>query len=81
MDGVYLQFEESALKAIVDLAMKKKTGARALRSIMETAMLNIMYELPSLDGVVECIINNDVILKGNKPTYRYQKETRRRASA
>jgi ATP-dependent Clp protease ATP-binding subunit ClpX len=81
MDGVYLQFKESALKAIVNLAMKKKTGARALRSIMETAMLNIMFELPSLEGVIECVVNHDVILKGARPTYRYQKETRRRASA
>lgn len=81
MDGVYLQFEDDALHAIVNLAMQKKTGARALRSIMETAMLNIMFEIPSLDGVVECVINSDVILKGRQPIYRYKKDMKRQARA
>jgi len=81
MDGVILEFEEDALEAIVKLAMEKKTGARALRSIMEDAMLEIMFELPSIDNVQKCIVTKDVILRGHKPTYQYQKQTKHRARA
>jgi len=81
MDGVRLEFEEAALKALVKLATKKKTGARALRSIMEDTMLEIMFKLPSMDGVQECIITKDVILRGKQPVYGYRKEVKRRARA
>lgn len=81
MDNIHLEFREEALQAIVKKAFKKKTGARALRSILEGAMLDIMFELPSMDGVRECTITRDVILRGKKPIYRYAKEVRRRARA
>ena len=55
-----------ALSEIVDIAVQRNTGARALRSVMERVMLNIMYELPSLKGIRSCKINRDVILKGKK---------------
>lgn len=71
MDGIRLEFEEEALDAIVKLAMKKKTGARALRSILEEAMLEIMFELPSMDGVEACIVTKDVILYHAQPVYRF----------
>lgn len=79
IDGVKLVFEESALKSVVQLARKKNTGARALRAIMENTMLDIMFELPSLEGVEECVITNDVIRKGKKPEYKYRKESKRSA--
>ncbi len=71
MDGIRLEFEEEALDAVVQLAMKKKTGARALRSILEEAMLEVMFELPSMDGIETCIITKDVILHHAQPVYRF----------
>ena len=81
MDGVRLQFEEKALDAVVQKAKAKKTGARALRSIMEESMLDIMYDLPSREGVTDCIITEDVIRKNKSPIFRYRKEAKQRARA
>ena len=81
MDGVDLVFEPAALDAVVDLAVKKKTGARALRSLMETAMLDVMFELPAMEGVVECRIGADVIRKHKKPGLKFAGQARRKASA
>ncbi len=68
MEGVELIFTSSALEAIVDLALKRKTGARGLRAIMEKTLVNIMYELPSMN-VQQCRITPDVVLKGADPIY------------
>jgi len=68
IDNAVLTFEESALNAIAQKAIKRKTGARGLRSIMEEGLLDIMYELPELDGY-EVIITEDVINNGIKPLY------------
>ncbi len=68
IDNALLTFEESALKAIAEKAIKRKTGARGLRSIMEASLLDIMYELPDLGGY-EVIITEDVINNGVKPIY------------
>jgi len=68
IDNAILTFEESALKAVAQKAIKRKTGARGLRSIMEEALLDIMYELPELEGY-EVIITEDVINNGVKPLY------------
>ncbi len=81
MDDIQLEFQEEALAAVVQMAMKKKTGARGLRSIMENAMLNVMFELPSMEGIQECVITKDVILKKKKPLYRHAKEAQKRARA
>jgi len=81
MDGIRLEFEEEAFKAVVKLAMKKKTGARALRSILESRMLEIMFELPSMDEVDECLITEGVILKGERPVYRSRQEAKKRSRA
>ncbi|MBI5267122.1 MAG: ATP-dependent Clp protease ATP-binding subunit ClpX [candidate division Zixibacteria bacterium] len=67
MEGVKLIFEPGALTAAVKVAMQKKTGARALRSIFEKAMLEIMYEVPSSSDATEVIISEDTILKGERP--------------
>jgi ATP-dependent Clp protease ATP-binding subunit ClpX len=54
--------------------MKRKTGARGLRSILESIMLDIMYELPSQTNISECIINEDVILNKQRPIVLYAKK-------
>ncbi|MBI4811350.1 MAG: ATP-dependent Clp protease ATP-binding subunit ClpX, partial [Ignavibacteriales bacterium] len=78
LEGVELEFEEEALKAIVNKAIERGTGARALRSIMEETMLDIMFHLPSRQNLVKCNITKDVILKKKEPTYLYKE---RKASA
>ena len=69
LEGVELEFTEDAINLIVEKAMARKTGARALRSIMEDALIDIMYDLPSLNNVNSCIITANVINKTDKPTY------------
>ncbi|MMZ68579.1 ATP-dependent Clp protease ATP-binding subunit ClpX [compost metagenome] len=69
IDDVVLTFEEDALLAIAELALKRKTGARGLRTIMEEIMVDIMYELPELAGY-EVIITKGVITKEAKPIYK-----------
>ena len=67
-DDVKLTFTENSLRAIAKLAIKRKTGARGLRAILEKAMLNVMYRIPSdEDKIVECIINEEVISEGADP--------------
>ena len=68
IDNVELTFEKEALAAVAELALKRKTGARGLRSIMEDVMVDIMYELPELDGY-EVVITKEVILNHEKPLY------------
>jgi ATP-dependent Clp protease ATP-binding subunit ClpX len=75
LEGVDLSFSTDALKAIAEEAMKRKSGARGLRSIMENVMLDIMYEIPDMEGVKECIISQDVILKGKAPMIVYERKT------
>jgi len=79
MDKVELEFEDGAIETIVSQAIKKQTGARSLRSILEHTMLDIMYDLPSLEGIQKCIITKDVIIKGKKPKYEYKKQEKKTA--
>ncbi len=72
LDNVELKFTEEALKAIAAKAIEKKAGARGLRSILEEVMLDAMYEIPSSKGVTKCIINEDNILKKEKPALIYE---------
>ncbi len=74
MDGVELKFTEDAMDAISSEARKRKTGARALRSIIEEVMLDIMYEVPSLDNVKKCVVTKEVILEKTRPTLVYESE-------
>lgn len=69
IEGVELEFEDNALESIVKVAMERKTGARALRSIVENSLLDIMYELPNMDNVDKCLVTKDTIEKGAKPVY------------
>jgi len=81
IDGIQLEFKESALKEVVKYAKEKKTGARGLRSIMEESMLDIMFELPSMEKVNVCIVSEEVISKGVKPVYEYRDSSRRKSRA
>jgi ATP-dependent Clp protease ATP-binding subunit ClpX len=74
MDGVNLKFTEGALKAIARAAIKNKAGARGLRAIVESAMLDIMYDVPSRRNVQEIVISEDVIDKKEPPLVVMQKE-------
>jgi len=69
MEGVELEFEQDALDLIVKKALERKTGARALRSIVEGILLDIMYELPSKKNVDKCLITQETIEKGSNPLY------------
>jgi len=76
LDKVSLRFTENALKAIAEAAIARKTGARGLRNVLESTMLDIMYKLPSLTGVKECVINSAVIEKGMEPLLIYHQEVK-----
>ena len=73
-EKVKLRFTDGALLAVAREALKRKTGARGLRSILESIMLDIMYELPSQTNISECIINEEVILNQQKPIVLYAKK-------
>jgi ATP-dependent Clp protease ATP-binding subunit ClpX len=79
MENIQLTFESEALKAAVALARERKTGARALRSIFERAMLDIMYEIPSMTEVAEVVITADVFTKGCKPKTITHAERKKKA--
>ena len=72
MDRVALDFTDGALLAVAKEAMKRKSGARGLRAILERAMLDLMYDLPSQKNVQECLINEDFILKHAAPILKYE---------
>jgi ATP-dependent Clp protease ATP-binding subunit ClpX len=74
MENVTLDFTEGALAAVARAALKRKSGARGLQSILESLMLDIMYEIPSKGNVRECLINDEVIAKGESPILVYEKE-------
>jgi len=71
MERVNLKFTDGALVAVAKEALKRKTGARGLRSILENAMLEVMYDIPSQDRVKEVVVNDDVILQGAQPIIVY----------
>ncbi len=78
MEGVNLRLTDSALAAIAKEAMKRKSGARGLRAIMESCMLDIMYDLPSIDNVKECVIGEDVVMHREDPILLYE-QTKKQA--
>lgn len=67
LDEVELEFEDEALRAIAKEAIERKTGARGLRSIIETTMLDMMYELPSRDDIAKCIVTKETIVDHEAP--------------
>jgi ATP-dependent Clp protease ATP-binding subunit ClpX len=72
MTGVDLSFTAGSLEAIVKEALKRKSGARGLRAIMESCLLDIMYELPSVENVKGCVVNEDVVLNRGAPILIYE---------
>jgi ATP-dependent Clp protease ATP-binding subunit ClpX len=74
MDGVKLKFTKGALQAIARKALVRESGARGLRAILEEAMLDIMYEVPSKQGIKEVVVNEDAITNGDAPLIVYHKE-------
>ncbi|MCJ7641758.1 MAG: ATP-dependent Clp protease ATP-binding subunit ClpX [Desulfobacterales bacterium] len=73
-ENVRLRFTEGALMSIAKEALKRKSGARGLRAILENIMLDVMYEIPSQSNVSECIISEEVVLKRESPILLYVKE-------
>lgn len=76
LDKVNLRITDNALRAIAKKAIDRKTGARGLRNVMETIMLEIMYKLPSLENVKECVVNKAVVEKGMEPLLFYHQEVK-----
>ena len=79
MDGVKLTFDDDALRLIAKEALKRKTGARGLRSIIEGIMRNVMFEVPSIDGVTGCRVTKDVVLAKKDPILTYAKDKEKAA--
>ncbi len=78
LDGVALQFTDEALVAMAREAVGRKAGARGLRAIMEETMLDIMYELPSVKNVKECIVGEEVVMRNEKPILLFE-QTQKKA--
>ncbi|MBC8439097.1 MAG: ATP-dependent Clp protease ATP-binding subunit ClpX [Deltaproteobacteria bacterium] len=72
IEGVKLHFSDEALEAMAKEAVKRKSGARGLRAIMEETMLDIMYEIPSKENVRECVVGDEVVLKNEAPILLYE---------
>lgn len=81
IEGVKLTFTEDALKAIASRAIKRKTGARGLRSIMEDILLDTMFELPGMNGVEEVVVNEEAVTAGAKPLLIYTEAKKEPATA
>ena len=75
LEGVSLDFSDDALHAIVEIAITRNTGARALRSVMEKVMLEIMYEIPSMKNIKSCKITRETVLDGSPPIMKRLKKT------
>ncbi len=67
LDGVALEFQEEAIRAVATEAVKRNTGARGLRAVLENRMLDIMFDLPSRTDVTKCVITKDLVLNGSSP--------------
>ena len=80
MDGVGLKFTDEALRAIAKKSRNQKAGARGLRTILERAMLEVMYDIPSAGNVREVIVNEECISQGNQPVLVFAEEAKKEAS-
>jgi ATP-dependent Clp protease ATP-binding subunit ClpX len=73
MEGVHLKFTDGALVATAREALRRKSGARGLRAILENTMLDVMYEIPSQSNIKEVLISEEVVTKHEQPIVLYQK--------
>lgn len=80
MDGVELEFEDAAVRAIARKAIARNTGARGLRSIIEKIMQNVMFQVPSMHDVSKCIVTEEVVSSGKQPVLVYGKKAEPAAS-
>jgi ATP-dependent Clp protease ATP-binding subunit ClpX len=76
-DDVKLSFEDDAIDKIAEMAHERKTGARGLRSIMEKAMMDVMYEIPSDDNISECVVTEEAVSGSSSPLIVYKDEAKR----
>jgi ATP-dependent Clp protease ATP-binding subunit ClpX len=74
LEDVRLRFTETALRAVARQALKRKSGARGLRAILEHTMLELMYDIPSRDDIEECVVSEEVIEQGQTPLLVYKRE-------
>ncbi|EFK09294.1 ATP-dependent Clp protease, ATP-binding subunit ClpX [delta proteobacterium NaphS2] len=76
LEDVELKFTDGVLNAVAEAALKRKSGARGLRAILETLMLEIMYDIPSIPEIRECVINEEVVTKGEPPLLLYENQAK-----
>ena len=76
MDNIELEFEKDAIKEIAKIALERKTGARGLRAVIESALLDTMFTLPSEKDVEKCIVTRDVVLGKSNPVLIYKESTK-----
>jgi len=81
MEKVKLRFTDEAIEAIAEEAIKRKTGARGLRSIIEELMLDVMYDIPGKTDIKECVVDENVILKQEKPLLIYETKDKNEKTA
>ena len=80
LDEVALEFTEDAVKAVAHKSFERKTGARGLRSILESVMNEVMYEIPSEDNIAKCIITKEAVEGTEKPVIEYRKDKVKKAN-
>jgi ATP-dependent Clp protease ATP-binding subunit ClpX len=76
LEDVELKFTDEVLTAVAEAALKRKSGARGLRAILESLMLEIMYDIPSVPEIRECVINEEVVTKGEPPLLLYENQAK-----
>lgn len=76
LEDVELKFTDEVLMAVAEAAIKRKSGARGLRAVLESVMLEIMYDIPSVPEIRECIINEEVLTKGEPPLLVYENQAK-----
>lgn len=81
MEGVDLEFREDAIQAIIEKAKQRKTGARALRGVVEEAMLDVMYTLPDRENLQTVIVTQETIMRSGEPIYIYSEEKAQQKAA
>jgi ATP-dependent Clp protease ATP-binding subunit ClpX len=74
MEGIRLTFTRDALREVVRIAQSKKIGARGLRSVLESALMPIMFEAPSQDNIREILVTREAICREAEPVYSYKKD-------
>ena len=78
-DNVELEFTEESLICIAKEAIKRETGARGLRSIIENSILDLIYDIPTMDGLKKCVITEEVIMNGKAPMLSFETKSSKSA--